>query len=214
MSSVQKQAKRKTAKTREQSPSSETKAMRVMGLDPGLAKIGMAVVEFYAEPMRPKVLMGKLIETKKASQKELKAIRVVDDDQRRLRHVWDTVRAALDAYDVAAVGIESFAPIPGQQGHGGWKTGASTMMLVSLCWSRGMQPIMARPGDLRRAFLGKDSGSKIDIQRRMVALLDRAQSFLDLVARSKQEHVADAMGYAVVAQRELLRLRELMQIAR
>lgn len=113
-------------------------------------------------------------------------------------------------YNPRVVAIEGYSPIPGQQGGGAWKTSAVTYLLVGMCWEKGLRPIIARPGDLRRLYLGSDKGSKLEIEEAMLTRVACAREALDRVAKTKREHVADAIGYATVGYEETKRLWAMM----
>lgn len=147
--------------------------------------------------------------TKKATKKELQQIRVATDDLRRMREIWVTLEVALDDLQPMAVALEGYSPIPGKQGGGSWKVGAVTYMLVALCWSKGIEPVIVRPADLRRRFLSRETGTKLDIERAVSMEVQGSEEVLRQVAPSKREHVADAIGYAVLAHEEMLRIRQL-----
>lgn len=179
-----------------------------MAMDPGLAALGIAAVS-WPQSGRPRLLSAQILQTKKASKKDLQQIRVATDDMRRVRELWGTVRAWLAEYQPRAVAIEGYSPIPGKQGHGSWKVGAVTYALVALCWAHGIEPVIARPADLRRHFLRRESGSKMDIEQAVGEVVTGAAAVIDAVARSKREHLADSIGYAVVAHHEMQRIRQL-----
>lgn len=129
------------------------------------------------------------------------------DDLRRVREIWVAVETAIINWQPVALAIEGYSPIPGKQGHGSWKVGGITYMLIGLCWSRGIEPIIVRPSDLRRRFLSKESGSKVDIEHAVALEVWNADAILQKIAPSKREHLADAIGYAVIAYEEMQRIR-------
>lgn len=208
-SSNRKLPKRKPVRTRgENGCSSESPRIVVMGIDPGLASVGVSILS--CAPVGMTVIEAKIIETKKATKKELRSTRVAVDDLRRMREIWDQIESLIATYQPKVIALEGYSPIPGQQGGGAWKTNAVTHVLVGLCWAKGFRPIMARPGDLRRMYLGKDKGSKLDIENVMLKRVVGAGEVLNRVAKSKREHVADAIGYATVGYEETKRLWAMM----
>lgn len=184
-----------------------SKSTKTMAVDPGLAVTGLAVILWGEGP--PKVETAELLKTKKATKKELQTTRVATDDQRRMREIWERVRLMLRTQEPIAVAIEAYSPIPGKQGGGAWKVGAVTQMIMGLCWSEGIAPVVVRPSDLRRRFLRRDTGSKMDIEQAVGGEVSGASALLEQFARSHREHVADALGYAVIAHEEMMRIRSM-----
>ena len=187
------------------SPTQSQPTMRTMALDPGLALTGVAVVRW--ERGAPQVETAALLVTKKAKKKDLQEIRVSTDDQRRMRDIWDQVRQIMHQVELSAVAIEGYSPIPGRQGGGAWKVGAVTQMLMALCWAEKCEPVIVRPTDLRKRFLRNTSGSKLDIEQAVSDEVSGAARFLETFPKSRREHLADAIGYAVVAYDEMMRIR-------
>lgn len=168
---------------------------------------GLAVVRWGLGP--PQVETVLLLKTEKARKKELQQIRVSSDDQRRMREIWVAVQHAMIEAKPVAVAIEAYSPIPGKQGGGAWKVGAVTQMLMALCWSQGVEPVIARPADLRRRFLKQGDGTKSAIEQAVGDEISGAAAALEQFPRSKREHVADAIGYTAIAYDEMMRIRHL-----
>jgi Holliday junction resolvasome RuvABC endonuclease subunit len=184
-----------------------------LALDPGLASMGIAAVAWTGKE-RPMLLQAQVLTTKKAKKKALQQIRVATDDMRRIRALWVTVQQWLDKYLPAAVGIEGYSPIPGQQGGGSWKVNSVTYAMVGLCWSRGIEPVIMRPSDLRAHFLDRQYGTKLDIECAVTKAVHGVSEFLLTMSASNREHVADAIGYAVLAYAEMERIRTLAGLTR
>lgn len=178
-----------------------------MALDPGLAITGMAVVRWEGD--KPIAHHAELLRTKKLKKKELRTVRVMDDDQRRMREIWEAVKKVVRETKPRAIAIEGYSPIPGKQGGGAWKVGAVTQMLVALCWAEGTEPVLVRPADLRKRFLRTSKGTKTDIEGAVGEVVGGASGLIEGFARTQRQHVADALGYAVVAHEEMMRIRTL-----
>lgn len=184
-----------------------SKPTKTLAIDPGLALTGLAVILWGEGP--PKVETAQLLKTKKATKKELQTTRVATDDQRRMREIWEAVRLLIRSQKPSAVAIEAYSPIPGKQGGGAWKVGAVTQMLMGLCWSEDISPVVVRPADLRRRFLRKEGGSKLDIEQAVGGEVAGTLALLEHFAKSQREHIADAIGYAVIAHEEMMRIRHM-----
>jgi len=179
-----------------------------LGIDPGMASMGLAVVCRSAEGV-DKVLDGKVIETKKATKKELRNLRMCVDDQRRMRLLSDASEELIKKYNPHVIGIEAYAPTIGRMGGNAWKVGNVMQAMVCLSWNYGYEPLIFLASDLKRTFLGKSSGSKLEVEE---VLREKVLGVGDILARfpkTKQEHVTDAIGHAVLALTELEKMRRM-----
>lgn len=124
--------------------------------------------------------------------------RVADDDLRRMLEVWTRLRELLAVYKPSVLVVEHYAPWKGSMGGNSWKTALGYQM--ALCsgfaveWN--MEIRIARPDDLKRAFLGKTKGTKEDT---MAAIPDKVVGLKEILATTKKvwhEHIVDAVGHA------------------
>lgn len=189
-----------------ESPSCPTKVTG-MGIDPGFRCLGTAVVEWQPEAKQYRLRCLTVVETKKAKKKEMRSLRVADDDQRRLRHFWEMLSSTIGAYSPSVVGVESYAPWPGQMGGNAWKVAFAYQLSICAGWSHGLLPMVFRPDDLKRRFLGKNAGTKVAVEDALRVLVSGFSEELDKVAKTKREHAADAVGHAVLAIEEAERMR-------
>ena len=90
-------------------PSSGPRRNVTVAVDPGLAQVGIAAVQWMGTT--PSVLRAELVRTKKAKKKELQQIRVATDDLRRMREIWVTLEVALDDLQPMAVALEGYSPM-------------------------------------------------------------------------------------------------------
>lgn len=188
------------------------KPLIALGIDPGLASIGVAILERSGGV--DKVLHLKMIQTERATKKKLRDLRVADDDQRRVKEVWDTVDNLISVYDPSCIGIESFTPNRGQKGGSSWKVVLVMQAMVALGWSYGYRPMLFRPEDLKRKFLGKQSGTKEDVENALREIVSDLDVHLNEHAKGKHEHLTDAIGHAVLALNEMEEMRRMAGIFR
>ena len=179
-----------------------------MGIDPGLASTGMAIVEKRGTELTLKILA--MVETKKATKKELRSTRVSGDDQRRIREYWNIGLQLVQQHNVQTIGVESYAPIPGQAGGGSWKTAQVYQAMICLGWSTGTFVVPFRPGDIKSRFLGKNSGTKIEVQTVIESIVPGMSATMDRYKQGKHEHLSDAVGHAILAVEEFDRIRKLL----
>jgi len=185
-------------------PKSST--LTAVGVDPGLAKMGIAVVE--RSPERTKLRYMDLLVTKKGSKKQLRNLRIADDDQRRIKELYDATVATLKKYKAHGIGVESYTP-HGPMGGGAWKVGNVAQSIVCLGWSLGFRPMLFRPDDLKRTFLGRNKGTKLDVQVALYEHVDGLEKALMRFPETNREHLADAVGHAVLALDEMEEMRRM-----
>jgi len=180
-----------------------------IGVDPGLATTGVAVLQL--PDLR--VIDLRLVKTEKASKKELRSTRMTGDDQRRLRELWDALTLVADRYQpVMAMGIEAYTPWAGRQGGNAWKVGLAYQTACCFCWARRITPFVFTPGDLKRVFAGRKNASKGDVGVAVTELVVGASEKLNGIVPSQQEHVTDALAHAYLAAEEWIRLRDMFLV--
>ena len=177
------------------------------GCDPGFSKFGIAILQL--EDKKISIVSTRLIETQKSDKKTMRDLRVSADDQRRLKTFWDVLIDYFGRLQIKAAGIESYCPFPGQAGGSAWKVGFAYEMAVCACWAKNVTPMIFRPDDLKRRFLNKKSGSKLEIEEAIVELVSGAREELDKYPKTKREHIADAIGHAYLAMEELQKMRSM-----
>lgn len=148
-----------------------------------------------------------MLETAKAPKKVMRDLRVAADDQRRLKYYWDQLVAEMKAHQVVAIGVESYAPWPGQMGGSAWKVGFTYQLAMCAGWAHGVLPMVFRPDDLKRRLLGRNAGTKGAVEAALKALVSGFADALQELPKTKREHVADAVGHAVLAMEEAARMR-------
>ena len=169
-----------------------TAGLRVVGIDPGLGHLGIAVVHLH--PFSARLLV---IETKAADKK--RKLRVMDDVADRVHLL---ARAILDAAQpdepgLLAIGIESTAlPMTTSK-----KTvqglGRVRGMVDGLTAAFNVPVVEETPQGLKKWACGTGSASKDDVIRSMQQRLDGRSGW---PAKQKDwEHAADALVAALIA---------------
>ena len=188
-------------------PLTGREAFTALGIDPGFAHLGLAVVT-RPEPGAPlRLLTLEVVETSKAPKKVMRDLRVAADDQRRLKHFWDRLELVIAAYMPQAIGVESYAPWPGQMGGNAWKVALAYQLSMCVGWAHRLLPLSFRPDDLKRRLLGKNAGTKVAVEHRLCAEVAGLRDALDALPKTKREHAADAVGHALLAIEESARMR-------
>jgi len=94
--------------------------------------------------------------------------------------------------------VEHYAPWPGSMAGNAWKTALGYQ--IALCsgfaaeWE--IQIKIARPDDLKRAFLGRNKGTKEDI---IAVIPNKVVGLKEILVDTKKvwhEHIVDAVGHA------------------
>lgn len=157
----------------------------VLGVDPGLASLGMARVRLLA--------VGELVEELRVVRTEpstrKRKVRAADDNVERLRVLLDALIVA--SQDVVAICSEAQS----------WPRNAASAIKVGMVWGllvavadlRHVPILQVSPQQLKRTVAGSRSASKEQVQ---TALERRYPELPDWPAY--REHAADALG-AVVA---------------
>jgi len=179
--------------------------MITIGCDPGMASFGLAILAKEEAGLR--LISVDVIETKKADKKVMRDLRVAADDQRRLHEFWDKISAVILSHKPNAMGVESYALFPGQLGGNSWKVAMSFQMSICCGWHHGLLPMVFRPGDLKHRLLGKNSGTKGEIETALCNKIEGMSGVMAKIAKTKREHAADAIGHAYLAMEEVEKMR-------
>jgi orotidine-5'-phosphate decarboxylase len=123
----------------------------VMGVDPGMANVGITVIKLVDPMSPPQAMEARVLHTEKASKKELRSTRMAGDDQRRMLEQWRALGELADQYKpLVVLGVEAYSPWAGRMGGNAWKVGLAYQLVCCFAWSRGVQPFVFTSGDLKR----------------------------------------------------------------
>lgn len=218
--------RRKPSMHRSKLPKPKGPRMVTVGIDPGWAKTGVAVL-VKTEGEKPRIALLRLIKTepggiqtqkpkpqplpfsalinppkkKKRKRKLPKGTRVSDDDLRRMREVWTALLETFDEWRPAGIAVEHYAPWAGSMGGNAWKTALGYQLAICAAFTVGWGPVVkiTRPDDLKRAFLGKTKGTKVQTIKAMHQKVLGLEEALDDFNEGDHEHVVDAVGHAYLA---------------
>lgn len=169
-------------------------AVRILGVDPGFGKLGVAKLLF--SPGRGTWLEGlHLISTKASSKK--RNMRVKADDLRRLIEIEQQFSEIVRHWPCDVVSFEESPSI---------KPNPRSTRIVALAWGachaiatqkEGVLSFEYDPKILKKAITGENSASKAQ----MIAELSKRYSKLkdSKIPKTHKEHVADAIAACVVA---------------
>lgn len=173
--------------------------MRALGVDPGLAHMGVAVVE-TVDGQLPKVLDAYVVGTKKTTSKSRK---IVDDDVDRMNLLWLNLHETVHEFQPQCVGIETYTVFkPGQGGQGkgaGWKALYAFAMAAAIGFELKIPVFSFRPSDMKRQIASVITASKDDVEAAVRRQVQNLDEFLSLIPAGNREHAADAVGHALCA---------------
>ena len=164
-----------------------------MGVDPGIANVGVAVVE--TSPLQ--VLEAYVVATKKTQSRNR---RIVDDDQDRMRTIWVNLTETYTEYKPNALGVEAYTVYkPGQGGQGkgaGWKALYAYVMTITLGFIHDIPVHGFTPKQLKLA-IGADP-TKAGTDQAVCAQVPNAAEYLAKLSAGSRNHAADAIACALV----------------
>jgi crossover junction endodeoxyribonuclease RuvC len=167
------------------------KEIVVMGVDPGLAHLGYALVELNSSTHSVireggKPLIG-LIETSMSDKK--RGVKVSDDNTRRAREVYAPLLRVIQKNQVKVICAEAMSfPRSSSASH---KMGISWGIIVALSCQFALPITQATPTEIKKAVCGSGKASKQDVQD---ALSTRYDIPLTMFTKTQREHPFDALG--------------------
>ena len=170
-----------------------------MGVDPGFASMGLAVLDGTS------LVACDVVKTAKERAPRAQ-LRVSVDDARRMGELCAAIESMVEDSGAGAVAVEVFTVVPGKMAGGAVKTAMAYGALYALARARGLLWLPLVPTDLKRALCGRASASKGEVQHAVEARIAGATEALARLAKGKREHAADAMASALVGADELRRL--------
>lgn len=192
----------------------EEPSLTVLGVDPGFAKAGWAVVSGTASRDSYYVADGGIITTTKMSKKKRCGLRVTNEDVLRHRKIWSTLDAVCKEHSVYAVGTEAYV-VDGRGGRG-MGSGAKTLGVYGgiLWWSfcGGFHAAPFIPQDLKRRFCGGQSGSKEQVAKQLAKIVVGFSERLEAICETDKEHFSDAVAVAVLMLEDVFEMRKQLGI--
>jgi len=176
----------------------------LLGIDPGLANFGYAVVEFGS--WGKKLVKLGHIRTEKSDKK--KAVRSSDDNTRRAREIFQPLTTLISDFRPNVLCTEAMSfPRSSSASH---KLGISWGVVVGLSCIFELPIVQASPQDIKQKVCDNKKASKEDVQLALNAMYGDAADVEQFV-KTKREHPFDALG-AVEAclDSEVVRLARLM----
>jgi Holliday junction resolvasome RuvABC endonuclease subunit len=183
--------------------------LRVLGIDPGFASLGVCVLEKRHGDPRVHLIHGHILKTaKKAKKKANMELRVAADDARRCREIWRYVNDMIETYKPTVMAIEWYAPY--KASGSAWKS----VLGVGLCYALAQQHNLVTfpnlPQDIKSAFSLKKGASKDEIGYAVCERIDGLRERLEPIAEKQREHLSDAAAHAYLAFAQAAELRQML----
>jgi Holliday junction resolvasome RuvABC endonuclease subunit len=172
--------------------------LRVMGIDPGIAFCGVAVVEVRCDkPPAPRCLSLELLRTKKEAVRASDAVPGETDDNRRIELMRCALQSYLKRWCPQVVSMELYRPF-GAPNAAGWKTAMVTGLVSGMARAHGAWLLSYTPQQMKKYVTGDLKCSKDAVIERVRCDVAGAQTLLDYFPEGQREHLADATGHAML----------------
>lgn len=176
---------------------------RVVGVDPGFANFGVAVVELL--PKGERIVRIEVLRTK--SMVRRRHLLAVDDDSRRLSWLGDQFDGICNDYGIRAVFAEEKRRLPHSGSAAKLAMGWSVAVLVSTL--RGLPFRQVTPGEIKLATAGSEQATKLQVQNAIRGLYSNNTALQAFdrgttnpktgKAQGHLEHGYDALGAVIAA---------------
>lgn len=170
---------------------------KVLGLDPGFAKVGYAVVELL--PTSERVIDIGLWETSKTDNK--REVFACEDNFARAQELAAKVIQTCQAHNIKVLCAEAMS-FP-RHASVAAKMAMFWGVLACYCQANDLPMVQATPQRLKVAVCGSKSATKEEIQLALLERYGRTDPYfagmLDSISPYKREHPADALAAVVTA---------------
>jgi len=175
----------------------------VIGIDPGFASAGIAVVDLL--PRGERVRLLDVCETQKAQKK--RAVYASDDNVRRAGELAEFLEVALKLWKPVAICVESMS-FP-RNASSAQKVGIAWGVVAALAWKYDLPIVQQSPQAVKKAVCGDKAAPKEAVEAALRKMYPECATFDRYVPRSKREHPFDALAVVVAC-----RGSELLLLAR
>lgn len=169
----------------------------LLGLDPGLANLGIAVVELVGGG--DKLVHLDVMRTEKSAKK--RDVLASDDNLRRAREVSVRLMSVFTTYKIAAICAESMS----------FPRSSSAAAKMAMCWGAAamlvaqndIPLVQASPQEIKQTVCGRKDASKEDVEAAVRARYPNAHGLFSgrapPIAPSYREHAYDAAAAIMTA---------------
>jgi Holliday junction resolvasome RuvABC endonuclease subunit len=179
--------------------------VRVCGVDPGFANIGLATLDLFPVGASSLLATG-LVLTKPASGK----VKQIDDELRRLHEIEDALLAFITEWKPDVLAIEEPGKCLMRRSLGGrvqWQTNPSLLRTSCLMWgaasgicrARGIYIVKYGSQQIKKIVCGSNKASKVEMEKEIKS---RYGDYTGWSTTQRVEHEVDAVGAAISACKE------------
>lgn len=174
----------------------------VLGIDPGFASLGWAVVELCPDPSGYFVVDAGVFHTEKSSKRL--NVRSSCDNWRRAVEMHRHLKTLLVPFNIVAVCAEAMS-FPRNASAAG-KMSMTWGVLAALLDDLSIPIAQATPQDIKLAVCGRKNADKAEVQAGVIQLVSLP---LNGHPKADREHIADAIGAVIACEAS-----EVMKMAR
>ena len=142
--------------------------VRVLGIDPGLANMGVCVVELEEQDIR--VVQVDVLATQKSSKK--REVLASSDTVRRGREIANELNTVVVRKRPMVLAVEAMS-YP-RNASSAAKTAISWGVLITIAELFDLPMVQASPQDVKKALCGNRSASKVEVQKALESQIGRA----------------------------------------
>ena len=162
--------------------------MRVLGVDPGFASVGLAFIHLSEGQYRTEHL--EVVRTKRSNLKK----NIWDDNYERCELIGKRVTELIEYYSPQLVAIEAES---WTRTHTDSVVGLGRGVIYGITSSRGLPTSQWHPKQVRDALLNKQQASKSDLEDWLGKNVLDFHRKLTPITKSQQNHAADAASVAI-----------------
>jgi crossover junction endodeoxyribonuclease RuvC len=163
---------------------------RILGLDPGFASVGWAVIDLFDSPQ---IHALGVLRTKKANRKH--EVLAVADNFRRARELGRALGRLVVEQQIDVIAAEAMS----------FPRSSSVAAKMAMCWGVlarvceefDLPVVQASPQQIKRALTGRASASKDDVAAALALRFPNAIGLVAGLPAGLHEHAFDAVGAAV-----------------
>ena len=163
--------------------------MRVLGVEPGFASVGLAFIEILGEGQ----YRAEHLETIRTKRSTLKT-NIWDDNYERCEFIGKRVTELIEHYGPQLVAIEAES---WTRTHTDSVVGLGRGVIYGITSSRGLPTSQWHPKQVRQALLNKQQASKSDLEEWLGKHVLDFHRKLTPITKSQQNHAADAAAVAI-----------------
>lgn len=162
--------------------------MIILGLDPGLASCGWAVIRREPDGGLACLNAGVIRTKKEAGNK-------YQDDLRRIRHLSAKLRWVRDMYGMDFVASESMS----------WPRHTRAIQSMGFCWGvigslfDHECVIQRRPQQIKVDLVGKKTATKKEVDEAACSVIEELSIYLSDLPKTQRDHAADAAAAVISA---------------